>query len=84
MKRVYIVMSLRRKAEIRIRDWSSGEFITMPTDLCLAEGVVGVLPVFTNKRKAERFVKSQEMDYEILVAEIDVPKNGGGRDHKEG
>lgn len=53
-RRVYIVLGIKKSHEVELIDLI-GENIKVPVSLSWAESMIGVCPVFTNKRKAQRY-----------------------------
>lgn len=63
-KQYYMVMGL-------FKDWDvdvSG-VMTTKIDLSFADGMTGVIPIFTNKRKAKKFAGKK---YTVIPCEIDT------------
>ena len=61
---LYVVMSLHKKAPVRVLNCEPP--LTDDLPLRFADGMVGILPVFDNKDDAEKYADGSEI-LEILV-----------------
>jgi len=65
-KKYYIIPRIEKRREIRLKDYFRDKFETK-IDLTWADGMVGVAPIFSNKRKAMKYAKGSGL---IEVEEV--------------
>ena len=66
MKNFYVIGAMISEMPISL----DSERQNQPLFLAWADGMCGILPVFTNKRKAKRYAKPFGADVEIISMEL--------------
>jgi len=61
VKRYYAVMGIYTKGTTCFKDMFGDPFVLSATSENKEAGIVGIIPVFTNKRKAQRFAGKHEI-----------------------
>ncbi len=56
--KAWVIEVLIRKADVEIGKNIFGEKAKLPVDLCLTDGMIGILPVFKRKKDATKYAKS--------------------------
>lgn len=68
MKKYYVVMSMIRWHEIEVEALNITRLCSMVKQDEDRNGIVGMLPVFTNKKKAERWCPRGSTIHELVLA----------------
>jgi hypothetical protein len=69
-KKVYAVLAIHKKGEVQLQEIDVTPFVVSSSLVNKEIGIIGVFPVFSNKKKAKKFAgKNEIMTFEIINRE---------------